>query len=274
MIAEVVALEIGCNNVNDPANLFICLQKADASKIIDASIKVYKLFDSNFIVTPRVDSSDGFLPALPYDILRNGTFNHVDTIHGFNSDESAMFLMHKNILNDAEKSMKFWLKQLRETDKDEVYSMISKRYTSRDPATQPRRSLDSQDDIAFIGPIISELNLQAKTAPEKNHFLYEFNYRPFNSHTSWISATHANELRYLFSPHLKGEEKSVSDAMLDMWTRFAKTGQPSVDWSPYTRNKPRYLFIASKSVEKVWANFTTDNVYYAFSKKLEGTPVI
>lgn len=43
-----------------------------------------------------------------------------------------------------------------------------------------------------------------------------------------LGACHVDELMYLFNigmfPELEGREKDVSDALLTIWTNFAKTG--------------------------------------------------
>lgn len=49
---------------------------------------------------------------------------------------------------------------------------------------------------------------------------------------------------------LDGEDKFVSEAVMSLWTQFARTGKPTVkgltDWPPYDKSGDKYLYISEK----------------------------
>ena len=77
-------------------------------------------------------------------------------------------------------------------------------------------------------------------------YQYEFNDRgaPFFfqvAHPSFpMGAFHAAELQYLFTlrglpSRLSGDHEKLSQAMLDLWTTFARSGFPGAGWPRYAR---------------------------------------
>jgi para-nitrobenzyl esterase len=64
-----------------------------------------------------------------------------------------------------------------------------------------------------------------------------------------LGAFHGSEAILLFKVPIHSDHvtDSVGDNLIDMWTRFAKTGNPNggmnVTWSKYTRDGDQYLDI-------------------------------
>ena len=56
-------------------------------------------------------------------------------------------------------------------------------------------------------------------------------------------------------PVITDAERKVSEAMMQIWTQFARTGNPSVKdliyWPPWTKDTDKYLYIADPIVVKL-----------------------
>jgi para-nitrobenzyl esterase len=98
----------------------------------------------------------------------------------------------------------------------------------------------------FIAGSMADLNLST--------YLYKFTYvLPGQPH----GAYHTSELYFVFRPsYWKADPTSsaVSDYMMDMWTRFANTGNPNgginVTWPQYHNENDQYLDIGVVPVAK------------------------
>jgi len=287
MSARAVALYVGCNDLELPDKLITCLQNVDAKELIRKSNQVMNSFGLSLNIGPRVETTYGFLPDLPHVILENDSFNHVDTMHGFCTDESQFFIARsKGILKTqsyaerTEKIMHVWLKQMTDLDQQSIYQLLRNNY-----GNDQRDRLKSQDDIAFIGPILTELKLHVLNAAEKRHYLYEFNYRPsYSLQAAWVSAVHANDVRFVWGlkpnyghKRTTAADYQVSHKVQEMWTNFAKSGNPNSNvtsgvttWNPFTIARPEYLLINTSPEEKTWLNDRAENIYSEFMKRLDG----
>ena len=177
--ALMVASKVGCSGQLSTSQLVPCLQKIGAHELLNASTVVLASLDTNRAYGPRVETTFGFLPESPEILLARGQFERVDTIQGFCSDESGLFL--GCCISGAENStqlinniMHFWLKQLRDDAQRKMFNILQTDYIRNQASVteQRQQALDSQDDLAFIGPTMTELNTLAKMASEKRHYLY------------------------------------------------------------------------------------------------------
>jgi para-nitrobenzyl esterase len=100
---------------------------------------------------------------------------------------------------------------------------------------------DFTDAVKFSAGSMADLNLST--------YLYRFSYDlPGQS----LGAFHSSELFRVFSPSglfTDPKSTSVSENRMDLWIRFAKTGNPNggmnVTWPKYTLNDGLYLDIGS-----------------------------
>ena len=160
-----------------------------------------------------------------------------------------------------------------------------------DVATAMLVSLNSQNDIAFLGPALFQLNKFVSGASKKKHFLYKFEFCP-NWNTfckNGLGSVHAAELAYVFGGDRFGnynytsQDVAVSDMMMEMWTNFAKTGDPTATvpvggtaWRPYTSGSHNYLLIGNKTESKIWPTPAVPKAFDVYLQKLEGVqgPVV
>ncbi|XP_005094077.1 cocaine esterase [Aplysia californica] len=292
--ARLIATGVMCGNLDDPKKLLSCLQNVDVQRLLNVSVAVSKALDVNLIMCPRVEKTFGFLPDLPGTLLSRGEFNHVDTIRGFNTDETGAFI--RNLIKRpispevADDILHYWLKQMSSLAQEQAATILKSRYMKDElnVVNLQRDAMEAQDDFAFIGPTIIEANEFSRRAPEKSHYLYEFNYRPsYSMYPKWMSATHSDEIGYVFGVQqlvwIYGilptkDDFSVSKQIMDLWTNFAKTGNPtptvhagSVQWNQYSATMPNYLLIKLNSQQKTWQRPEAADVFSQVLQKLDGT---
>ncbi|XP_005098856.1 cholinesterase-like [Aplysia californica] len=144
--------------------------------------------------------------------------------------------------------------------------------------------------------MVMELAKVVSYVPEKKHYLYQFNYRPsFSKAPQWMSALHGIEMLFLFDVRQQmftdkgngppnAEDILVSQQIMERWTNFAKTGNPTstvpnggATWNQYRSTTPHYLQINSASQEKVLSPNEIINYYRQILDTLQGpssTPIV
>jgi len=103
---------------------------------------------------------------------------------------------------------------------------------------------DFADAAKFAAGSMADLN--------ENVYLYRFSYAPLGRQ---YGAFHGSETLLLFNrPGVVGSDPAVGANLVDLWTRFAKTGNPNggmnVTWPQYTKEADRYLDIGNVSSVK------------------------
>ena len=189
---------------------------------------------------------DGWLiPEEPQDIFRQGRQNPVPLMIGSNADEGTLLAAKTNMT--AEDYWKF----LQDSFGPDAFKMLARYPARNDSEVQYRIERIATDiDFALASKFIagSMANLNQST------YLYKFTYvLPGQSY----GAYHTSELYFVFRPsYWKADPTSsaVSDYVVDMWTRFAKTGNPNgginVTWPQYSNEKDQYLDIGVAHVVK------------------------
>ncbi|MCJ8500208.1 carboxylesterase/lipase family protein [Desulfatitalea alkaliphila] len=107
----------------------------------------------------------------------------------------------------------------------------------------------SEDNAHLIDGLIASMPFRADHVAE-NQYVYKFS-------RGALPIVHGAELQYLFNypSHLytpgqdewwTAEDREVAEATMDMWSNFAKTGDPSLaefEWPPYTTANDTYVRI-------------------------------
>ncbi|XP_071041194.1 pyrethroid hydrolase Ces2e isoform X3 [Parasteatoda tepidariorum] len=123
-------------------------------------------------------------------------------------------------------------------------------------------------DIRTLGKIISDIDLKAPSVklvnllalhPNTSVYMYEFDYASSDDVivSKYVGSYHESELYYIFGfPHMNlsnalrlPQDREVSDIMIQLWTDFAKTSNPTpkktdlnnvvknFTWTPYTEDE-------------------------------------
>ncbi|XP_005094101.1 carboxylesterase 1C-like [Aplysia californica] len=299
MTARLISVAAECDDLDNSTSLLSCLQQVDAEMLLNVSIAVTNAVDAGIIMAPRVETTFGFLPESPVTLLSRGQINHVDTLRGFNSDEVGGYIPAfiqnppKPITAEVAKQViALQLKQFTNLHLQEVLNLIQSTYVTNNLNSDllQREALDAVNSFTFVAPTLVELNDVVRTAPEKKHYMYEFNHRPsFSKAPQWMSALHGEELLFVFDVQAKVWADSgygppnamdilVSQQMMELWTNFAQTGNPTstvpkggVMWNQYSPGTPYYLRINSATESKLWSNPRDVDFYHKLLEKMTGS---
>jgi para-nitrobenzyl esterase len=230
------------------------LRKTPVEEIIKAQISVMPDSSGGFSISrplrlgPMVDG--GVLPEHPLSAIRKGYAKEIDIFVGSNLDETKLW----NLLNpEAEKIQQEGLEKgvkaiAALTGKSESHTnKLLKIYMQA--RNTPRDIMDAlTTDLMFRIPSIRLA--EAQSAHQKNTYMYLFTWQsPFKG--GKYGAMHALELGFVFGvllgsevgifPKRDAETETLSEAMMDTWIAFAKTGNPNNPaipaLSPYAVNK-------------------------------------
>jgi para-nitrobenzyl esterase len=113
---------------------------------------------------------------------------------------------------------------------------------------------DFSDSVKFAAGSMADVN--------RNTYLYRYSYVMPGMN---LGAFHGSETLMLFGvPGIK-PDPAVADNLVDLWTRFAKTGNPNggmnVTWPAYTRDGGGYLDIGNVPMVKSFTGSTTPNTW-------------
>lgn len=189
---------------------------------------------------PVVTTVDGwFMPDLSENIFARGEQQDVSLIVGTNSDEGTIFLafLPFNTLEAYESTMRT------------TYGVYADRILGLYPAADQSQLAAAKNqlitDTWFVRGASNMLEGMAKVSSEA--FQYHFTRR--STALAALGAHHGLEIGYAFNnlnPLQGGDtDKALSEAMIQYWVQFAKSGDPNVDgltqWPAYVPATNRYL---------------------------------
>jgi para-nitrobenzyl esterase len=188
---------------------------------------------------------DGWLiPDSPDTLYRLHRENPVPLIIGTNSDEGATLAADANMTVPEYKTL---VQNRFGKDADTVLAKYPANSTAEVQIRleQILTDYEFKDAAKFVAGSMADLNTST--------YLYRYSYvlpgQPYG-------AFHGSEAVLLFKVPKRPDPvtDSVSDNLVDLWTRFAKTGNPNggmnVTWPKYTRDGGRYLDIGAVPIVK------------------------
>jgi len=183
---------------------------------------------------------DGWLiPDSPETLYRLHRENPVPLIIGTNSDEGATLAADANVTVPEYRT---YIQSRFKNDADAVLAKYPANSTAevQIQITRIMTDYDFNDGAKFVAGSMAEVNTST--------YLYRYSYvipgQP-------LGAFHGSEAILLFKVPIHSDHvtDSVGDNLIDMWTRFAKTGNPNggmnVTWPKYTRDGDQYLDIGA-----------------------------
>ncbi|MEO1617406.1 MAG: carboxylesterase family protein [Planctomycetota bacterium] len=174
-------------------------------------------------------ATDGYVfPKNPVQIYAAGEQHAIPTLVGTNRDEGTMFAGRQGFKNiesyraalverfgeNADPLIDFYLADTDKNLRKAAVQLITDGWFVQ-PARQFARAMDDQGSDVWM---------------------YHFT-KPV---WGWMGAAHAAEIAYVFGKleRPSPEDAELSDAFMNYWVQFAKTGNPNVerlpDWPPYT----------------------------------------
>lgn len=249
------------------------LKEIDARKLRKTEIELFlskaRRLNLSIAFTPTVDSesSNPFLPVEPLKLLHNGI--KMPIIFGYNSFEGNFFLRGKFFGNTSKETLKeidsdfkkvIHPKILRQLPEIPITISELRALYFGDKAVSKETIMNYSDfvgDQCFYKGIIEAIDIQMSSGANEPIYLYKFSYESKTSPMKNIldiqlpGTAHFEELGYLFYPYLMkdlglspavpdSEDYKIINCLTQMWTDFAKTGNPtpanedstSVKWTP------------------------------------------
>ncbi len=207
------------------------------------------VWDSTFMGFHNVafkTTIDGWLiPEAPEEIFRQGKQNPVPLIIGSNVDEGTLLAANTNMTVED-----YW-QFLRDSFGENAIYVLAK-YPARNKEEVQHQMERIATDFDFA--LASKFIAGSMAGLNQSTYLYKFTYvLPGQPN----GAYHTSELYFVFRPSYWNADPAsseVSDYVMDMWTRFAKTGNPNgginVTWPEYSSEKDQYLDIGVNPVVK------------------------
>jgi para-nitrobenzyl esterase len=226
------------------ANSIQDLRARDAVELIGTSSA------GGFVPLPTVDG--WLLPDQLVDIYDRGEQNHVPLLVGFNAGElrSLRVLLPPIPANAAD-----YERQVKERFKD-----LSDAYLKQYPSSNVTESVLAASRDGLYGWTAQRLAMK-QAAIGQPSYLYFFTHSYPSEVPMDLQAFHASEIPFVFGqigPDVKlpglwprppdsPQERALSNAMMDYWTSFARSGVPSSTWKPYADGES-YMELGDKPV--------------------------
>ncbi|XP_047004362.1 cholinesterase 1-like isoform X1 [Schistocerca americana] len=248
------------------------LVRDDDRALSDEDKKRFSTF--TFLAVVEEEWEGAFITDMPTGILESGHVNRVPLIAGFNSAEGLATVNAKNVFLDEETIAAFDASfvdtiSLDVTAGDEQYRQeaalkIREFYFGRDPISSEdfNRLVQLISDLYYNEPVDMTVRLLVNESANVPVYEYKFSYKGENSaFPQYEGVTHADELKLLFYiPKMKqnltetSEEDITRRKMIDLWTNFAKSGNPTpspvdgVTWQPYGSDAQRHYLIVDTTL--------------------------
>ncbi|RUS72189.1 hypothetical protein EGW08_020054 [Elysia chlorotica] len=291
LFARLLAAQLGCASASN-SQVVTCLQAVDAERLVNASWSLtWVTAGTSLVMTPRVETLYGFLPDLPLRLMARGLFAHCNTIRGFNLNEGAFFVDNDtwSQFNSPQAFMAMAsssLSQFTIVDKDQIALDLADYYLyniSTDALSYAQAVEAFSTDFNFVGPAINEVEMASKATQGEAHYLYRFSVRPeSSSQPDWVVAIHTDEIAFVFGLGVEkwnSTLKSVSDSVMEMWTNFAKSGDPNCPraigcsagpWKPFLENHQNMLDfrVAGSSLDQ-FEEQTVTGAYFGLMQRID-----
>jgi len=188
---------------------------------------------------------DGWaVPEDPEQVFRLHGENPVPLIIGNNANDGT------TLAADANMTVPEYTAYIQNRFGKEADAVLAK-YPAQTPAEVQTQLEQIMTDVDFTDVVKFAAGSMAEVNPDT--YRYQYSYvlpgQPYG-------AFHGSETMLLFNVPIpqNPETESVMENLIDIWTRFAKTGDPNggmnVTWPKYTRDEGRYLDIGAVPVVK------------------------
>jgi para-nitrobenzyl esterase len=198
---------------------------------------------THFYLEPVFDGT--VLPKDPVAALREGNYNNVNLLVGFNRDEGTIFI--PSTVN-ADFYERYGSRIV-----GEDWAVVAERFPVNEENSAAQRA---QQILAYAWFSACEKVFADALAPDSRVFMYNYNFvAPGNPRSAAMGAYHTAEIPYVFNTlPIKGltgvENEKLAKEMHSRWINFIKNGDPNVGitpptdtpWPQYDREKPEVIF--------------------------------
>jgi para-nitrobenzyl esterase len=220
--------------------------RLEALRSLDADV-LLKMFASHPGLELGAIVDGEVIPEQPQTLFREGRFNRVDILLGFNEDESSAFAPYIGVPSSEEE----W-----RASAEPKFGAVATDYLQiyGDLACEEGVAsayLAGWRDLGFGWPM--RYWARASESFGNAAFLYYFSRQPPDSWGQSLGAYHAAEISYVFANGVaeNAVDQSLSNTMQAYWSNFARNGDPNGEGLP------------------VWPRFGTDENYLELGDTIE-----
>ena len=237
------------------------LRKLPAKAIMGNYENDQEVFSPQLKGIPKFDwftIVDGLvLPESVHDIFSQGKQADVPVLIGSNDNEAITF--NEDLLDPqlaAKLDYRGLMAELVAAQLPEVGEQVYEYYPVSTPARARQSYIDFWADFHFTQPMRVWADMMARV--NSDVYLYWWNWRPSIQGDTRLKAFHMAEI-----PHVFGnlgsfifkiddlpEDRRFSTLMMQIWTNFAKTGDPSVEglieWPVHSAEHPEMLVLGPR----------------------------
>ncbi|XP_042217572.1 juvenile hormone esterase-like [Homarus americanus] len=282
----------------DSNRLLDCLNEVPVDDLILSQLKFFKWGNFPWMTLPRVDGN--FLLDHPASMLSAGRYNKVNIMAGINLDEGSIIVIDLfsqkrktdlNMLNATFPKYSPVVLGFEEWEERPEYlaQRVFHHYLGGDiDLTEGQFHLLSQMfGDRFIKTCHEDAAYFHSQNKDWNVYLYELRHQGQQNLPDALTGSpsggngkvnHGDDLQYLFSgmppfqPLQHSGDLFLSEIMVDLWTNFAATGNPTPDgslgfrWTPATKDNMTFLSLTTvpimdkegnQEIQEFWRNLPT-----------------
>ena len=119
--------------------------------------------------------------------------------------------------------------------------------------------------------------------PGEKHYLYQFSVRPqYSKQPDWVTAVHADDISFVFGLGVEKWDPALQDVskrMMELWTNFAKSGDPNcpdtngcsdASWKPFVVNHQNMLNVSvTGDALEQFVEPTVTGAYFGFMQRID-----
>lgn len=233
-VGELVARRLGCDRGDD---VLAALRSRSVEEVLNASHPASTFFGDGIRFAPVVDR--WLIPDRPAVLLAARQQLKIPVLLGSNLDEGSIFVAGLQGM-DVEAYRRF----VRATFRDRADEVLARFPVGREAEVKPALAR-IVGYASFVSP--SRRLARAMTELGGRVFLYSFTRVRQGTPASRLGAFHGSEVPFVFGtlgrvypatmPEIEAIDRSLSQAMMGYWIRFASTGDPNGGSGPAW---PRY----------------------------------
>ena len=217
------------------------LRSVPATRLLDVANPTMGMFSKGNQMGPVIDG--WLLPQEPLALLQDGNSTPVPVLLGTNSREGSLF--YKQLHLDTPASYEFLVRRLFVRNAEEILAQF--------PAETAAEVPDAAIDLFTVARFTAPARRTARVLVESGYpvWLYEFDRSNRFTEEHHLGATHGSEIPYVFGtlpqPMADADDRKLSEAMNQLWSRFASTGDLSTEWPAYTLSGQDFMSLGVPS---------------------------
>ncbi|KAL3846950.1 hypothetical protein ACJMK2_017890 [Sinanodonta woodiana] len=288
MCAKRLAINVNCTgNLNNSERLINCLRSKSVEELVE-NVPIAPKYYSCFAPTLN---SQGFSSQSIRELMKDKRTRFAKTpiIFGITKDEAFSYLTEQDIRNGISNARKAqiirtFVQNVYHHQRQKIFNILDHEYASwektQDDSTRRINIINMLSDALYVAPLMEVAKEHSK---HSDTYLYVFSHSTASeNYPDWIKGAHGDDLPYTFGAPLVGgispfptvysdAEKTLSERMMQLWTNFAKTGDPNLPED----NVPASSFTRSRNQGVRWWKYDTDSqMYLAFGEAPGKEPII